>query len=55
MCLHDEMDCLQVHSGEENLEVKEEICESRMQGHKMDQIVDSSRRGERSFTLIGGR
>lgn len=29
--LHDEMDCLQVRSGEENLEVKEEICESRMQ------------------------
>lgn len=23
--LHDEMDCLQVHSAEENLEVKEEI------------------------------
>lgn len=30
--LHDEMDCLQVHSGEETLEVKEEICKSRIQG-----------------------
>lgn len=30
--LHDKMDCLQVHSGEENLEVKEQICESKMQG-----------------------
>ena len=30
--LHDEMDCLQVRSGEEKLEVKDEICESRMQG-----------------------
>lgn len=32
VCLHDKMDCLQVHSGEENLEVKEQICESKMQG-----------------------
>lgn len=28
--LHDEMDCLQVRSGEENLEVEQEICASRM-------------------------
>lgn len=28
--LHDEMDCLQVCAGEENSEVMEEVCESRM-------------------------
>lgn len=32
MFLHDEMDSLQVHLEEENLEVKEEVCESRTQG-----------------------